>query len=74
MLRYVASSIAARLDLTKKEMGERLQMNESAYSDIETGMSVCQALTETLLLIMQEDPSIFLNRLVKRFEEALQPV
>ena len=49
-------------------------MNESAYSDIETGMSVCQALTETLLLIMQEDPSIFLNRLVKRFEEALQPV
>ena len=49
-------------------------MNESAYPDIETGMSVCQALTETLLLIMQEDPSIFLNRLVKRFEEALQPV
>ena len=56
-------------------MEKHLFMSESSYSDIETGVTVCaSALTETLLLKMQENPSVFLDRLAKRFEEALQPV
>ena len=74
-IRYLAIETREQLDLTQKEMGERLQMGESSYSDIETGVTVCaSALTEALLLKMQKNPSIFLNRLAKRFEEALQSI
>ena len=78
-LRYLAIETRERLDLTQKEMGERLEMGESSYSDIETGETICaSALTETLLLEMQDDPRIFLNRISKRmskrYEKELQPV
>ena len=78
-LRYLAIETRERLDLTQKEMGERLQMGESSYSDIETGETICaSAVTETLLLQMQDDPKIFLNRVSQRFaeyyEKEMQPV
>ncbi len=53
----------ARLELTQKAMGEKLCMSESSYSDIETGVTNCVGtLTATLLLQMQENPSVFLQR------------
>ena len=55
-LRFLAIRTRARLSLTQKEMGERLHMSESSYSDIETGKSRCGALTAVLLLNMQESP------------------
>lgn len=78
-LRYLAIETRERLDLTQKEMGERLQMGESSYSDIETGETICaSAVTETLLLQMQDDPKIFLDRVSQRFaehyEKEMQPV
>ena len=74
-LRYLAIETRDHLGLTQKEMGELLQMGESSYSDLETGETICpSALTETLLLKMQKDPSVFLNRVAERFEEAVQPV
>ena len=36
-LRILAIKTRDRLNLTQREMGERLQMSESSYSDIETG-------------------------------------
>ena len=44
-LRFLAISTRNHLNLTKKEMGNRLQMSESSYSDIETGKSMCGTLT-----------------------------
>ncbi len=68
-LRYLAIETRDNLNLTQKEMGERLQMSESSYSDLETGKTVCpSALTETFLLKMQDDPSVFLLRVAERFE------
>lgn len=50
-------------------------MGESSYFELERGETVCaSALTETLLLNMQADPCVFLNRVAERFEEALQPI
>ncbi len=74
-LRILAIETRDRLNLTQKEIGKQLLMSESSYSDLETGETVCaSALTETLLLTMQKHPSVFLNRVAERFEEALQPV
>lgn len=74
-LRYLAIETRDRLGLTQKEMGEELQMGETSYSELERGETICaSALTETLLLNMQEDPRVFLNRVAKRYAEALQPV
>ena len=74
-LRYLAIETRERLGLTQKEMGEELQMGESSYSELERGETVCpSALTETLLLNMQEDPCVLLKCVAKRYEEALQPV
>ncbi len=56
-LRILAIKTRARLCFTQREMGERLQMSESSYSDIETGKSKCGTLTAVLLLGMQEDPT-----------------
>ena len=72
-LRYLAIETRDRLNLTQREMGEQLQMGESSYSDLETGETICpSALTETLLLKMQQDPSVFLDRVVERFEEVMK--
>ena len=74
-IRYLAIETRDRLGLTQKDMGERLQMGESSYSDLETGDTICAStLTGMLLLEMQEDPTIFLRRLAKRFADVLQPV
>ena len=69
-IRYLAIETRERLNLTQKEMGERLQMGESSYSDIETGETICaSSVTETLLLHMQDDPKDFLNRINNRFDK-----
>ena len=74
-LRYLAIKTRERLGLTQKEMGEELQMGETSYSELERGETICaSALTEILLLNMQEDPCAFLNRVAKRHDEALQPI
>ncbi len=74
-IRYLAIETRERLNLKQREMGELLQMSESSYSDLETGETVCaSALTEALLLKLQKDPSVFLNRVARHFNEAFQPV
>ena len=50
-------------------------MGESSYSELERGETVCaSALTAILLLRMQKDPNVFLNRVAERLEKELQPV
>ena len=53
-------------------------MSESSYSDIETGRTACGALTEALLLSMQEEPKIVLDhlmiRFVQQYEKEMQPI
>lgn len=77
-MRYLAIETRDRKKLSQKEMGERLHMSESSYSDLETGHTICgSALTLILLLEMQDDPMIFIERVAvrfaKRYEEELQP-
>lgn len=67
--RFLAIETRDRLALTQKEMGNRLHMSESSYSDIETGKCTCGALTEALLLDMQDDPKTFLQGVTKKFAE-----
>ena len=77
-LRFLAIKTRARLNLTQKEMGERLYMSESSYSDIETGRSHCGMLTVVLLLDMQENPKEFLQNAERKIAEwyakEMQPV
>ena len=74
-LRYLAIETRERLGLTQKEMGEDLQMGETSYSELERGETICaSALTEILLLRIQEDPNVFLNRVSEHLEKELQPV
>lgn len=61
MLRELAITTRDRLALTQREMGRRLEMSESSYSDIETGESMCGTLTTVLLLGMQSDPGEFIQ-------------
>ncbi len=68
-LRYLAIRTRERLGLTQHEMAERLEMRESSYSDIETGRTACGALTEALLLNMQDDPKEFLSLVMARFAD-----
>ena len=68
-LRYLAIETRDRLNLTQKEMCKLLHMSESSYSDIETGRTTCGALTEAVLLNMQDDPKQFLRRVTGRFAE-----
>ena len=71
-LRYLAIETRERLGLTQREMGEELQMGEGSYSELERGETFCaSALTAILLLKMQDTPNGFLNRVAKRYEEAL---
>ena len=65
-LRILAIQTRDRLDLTQKEMGEKLYMSESSYSDIETGRSNCSMPTAMLLLDMQENPKSFLQNSVRK--------
>ena len=68
-LRFLAIKTRERLNLTQKEMGERLQMSYSNYSDIETGqLDCCSTLTAILLLSMQDDPNIFINDVSIKFQ------
>lgn len=74
-LRYLAIKTRERFNPTQKEMNEQPQMDESSYSDIETGETICaSALTETLLLCMHNNSNEFLNRISERFEKVLQLV
>lgn len=68
-LRILAIKTRDRLNLTQREMGERLQMSESSYSDIETGKYRCGALTMLLLLEMQDDTDDFINTINDRFQK-----
>ena len=68
-LRYLAIATRNRLGITQKEMGIRLHMCENSYSDIETGHTSCGALTQTLLLSMQDDPKCFLDRVNQKFTQ-----
>ena len=68
-LRFLAIKTRERLNLTQKEMSERLQMSESSYSDIETGKSNCGALTTVLLLTIQENPNGFLADVIEEFQK-----
>ena len=61
-LRFLAIETRERMEITQKEMGEKLYMSESSYSDIETGRTHCGMLTAMLLMDMQEDPKTFLKR------------
>lgn len=68
-LRYLAIATRHRLGITQREMGIRLHMCENSYSDIETGRTTCGALTQALLLSMQDDPKHFLDRVNQKFTE-----
>ena len=71
-LRFLDIKTKERLSLTQREMGEKLQMSESSYSDIETGKYNCGALTAILLLGLQEDPERFLLTVNENFDSWLE--
>lgn len=71
-LRYLAIRTRSRLHLTQREMGARLEMCESSYSDIETGRTACGMLTAILLINMQEEPQTFLREANNNFEAWLE--
>lgn len=77
-LRFLAITTRNRLNLTQKEMGERLIMSESSYSDIETGRFMCSTLTTLLLLDLQDNPYDFLQKVKTKFvqwyEKEMQPI
>ena len=68
-LRFLAIKTRERLQLTQREMGDRLQMSENSYSDIERGVHNPGALSAVLLLNLQEDPNLFLNTVNEKFRE-----
>ena len=67
--RFLAIKTRERLHLTQREMGDRLQMSESSYSDIERGVYNPGALSAVLLLNMQDDPNCFLSTVNEKFRE-----
>ena len=77
-LRFLAIETRNRLNLTQREMAALLEMSETSYSDIETGVYKCGTLTTVLLLMEQEDPTVFLLELKEKFIELynkeMQPV
>lgn len=68
-LRLLAIKTRERLELTQREMAERLSMSESSYSDIETGRTKCSTLTAILLLELQDDPKTFLAGMDNEFQK-----
>lgn len=77
-LRILALTTREQRQLKQKNMAEALMMNDTSYSDIETGTYMCGTLTAFLLLMMQPDPNRVLRTLEKKFramyERAMQPV
>lgn len=77
-LRVLAITTRDRLNLTQSKMARLLEMSESSYSDIETGKTMCGALTTVLLLGLQEDANAFLLKLEikfsKQYEKEMQMV
>lgn len=77
-LRFLAIRTRDRLEITQREMGKRLEMSESSYSDIETGEYMCGTLTTVLLLGMQPDSSEFIKKteleFKKLYEKEMQTV
>lgn len=77
-LRVLAITTRDRLKLTQSKMARLLEMSESSYSDIETGKTMCGALTTVLLLGLQEDANAFLLKLEikfsKQYEKEMQTV
>ena len=67
--RFLAIKTRERLHLTQRAMGDRLQMSESSYSDIERGVYNPGALSAILLLNMQDDPNNFLSTVNEKFRE-----
>ena len=67
--RFLAIKTRERLHLTQREMGDRLQMSESSYSDIERGVYKPGTLSAILLLNMQDDVNSFLDTITKKFKE-----
>lgn len=68
-LRTLALKTRDRQHLTQREMAETLSMNETSYSDIETGVYMCGTLTAVLLLMKQNDPNEFLGQLKQRINK-----
>lgn len=71
-LRVLALETRSRLGLTQKEMSELLSMGERSYFDIESGNYKCGTLTAFLLLVLQEDPNIFLDTVRDEFDRILE--
>ena len=71
-LRVLALETRSRLGLTQKEMSELLSMGERSYFDIESGNYKCGTLTAFLLLVLQEDPNIFLDTVRDEFDHILE--
>lgn len=71
-LRFLAIETRNKMKLTQREMGERLYMSESSYSDIEIGRTSCGSLTGFLLLNMQDNPNKILNMITDKFNEAYE--
>ncbi len=70
--RFLAIRTRNHMSLTQREMSLLLVMNESSYSDIETGRTFCGMLTTILLLKMQEDPAEFLAETEQRVTEQIE--
>lgn len=68
-LRHLALTTRAQMHLTQREMAELLEMSETSYSNIETGIYMCGTLTTVLLLSEQSDVSEFLNELKEKFKQ-----
>ena len=68
-LRLLAIKTRYALGITQKEMARHLSMAEGSYSDIETGEYMCGTLTAVLLISMQDDPSVFLEQIKRKFSE-----
>ena len=67
-LRFLAIETRARLNLTQRRMSDLLDMSETSYSDIETGVYMCGTLTAVLLLMEHEDPKAYLSKLKEKFK------
>ena len=68
-LRVLAIRTRDNLKITQREMGRKLEMSESSYSDIETGESMCGTLTAILLLGLQPNPCEFINSTLSKFQK-----
>ena len=68
-LRKLAITTRDELQLTQREMAERLEMSESSYSDIETGRAMCGTLTTTLLLGELENPTAAVKQINEKLNK-----